>query len=226
MSLLGTYVSSSELIILTAMSRKKDLSPFSFPPKACYICTGEIMDHVTKYVLGHLEVDVGVLLGVQEEVLVVGGLLIQLSTQRVALNVLLAKVLEAPEPVGQARGLAVLARPRDAVEEHGGRDEADEDVEGCLYIADSGQPSFTSSFLLSSTPLFSRNFISHSSSSLCSLLFPIGHSFQLPLSSLAVLGSSHRYPIHRRDKTYAELLFHLGSCVTMVGGVAADLASH
>lgn len=146
-------------------------------------------------------------------------------TATIALDVLLAKVLEPPEPVGQARGLAVLARPRDAVEEHGGRDEADEDVEGCLYIADSGQPSFTC-FYFPLPSLCSPQI--HPPLFLFCLLFAVSHRPLIP-TSIVKLGSplpSHRYLIHHKGQTYAELLFHLGSCVAMVGGVAADLASH
>lgn len=88
-----------------------------------------------RYVLGHLEVDVWVLLCGQEQMLVGSGLLVEAGTQQVALLVLGAEVLEAPQPVGQARWRAVLARPRDAVEEHGGGHQADEDVERRLRYA-------------------------------------------------------------------------------------------
>lgn len=65
-------------------------------------------------VLGSLELDVHVLAGVHEQVLVVGGLLDDVGAQGVA-RLPVVEVVEALQPLGEAGRLAVGAGPRDRV---------------------------------------------------------------------------------------------------------------
>lgn len=69
----------------------------------------------TRDVLGRLQFDVPALPRVQEQVLVVGRLFEKRRADVVALLPRAAQPVEAAEPLRQARGLAVLARPRDRV---------------------------------------------------------------------------------------------------------------
>lgn len=69
-------------------------------------------------VLGRLELDVRVLPGVEEQVLVVGGLLDDVGAQSVA-HLPVVEVVEGLQPLRDAGGLAVGARSRDRVPDVG-----------------------------------------------------------------------------------------------------------
>lgn len=77
----------------------------------------------------------GALARVQEQVLIVGGLLEDVGAQGVA-RLPVVEVVEVLEPLGHGRGFAVGARPRDRVPDVGGRDEGGEDVERGLSLLD------------------------------------------------------------------------------------------
>ena len=67
-----------------------------------------------------------------EQMLVVGGLVEDVSAQGVALFPVV-EVVEALQPLGEAGGLAVGAGPRDRVRDVAGGDGGGEDVEGSLF---------------------------------------------------------------------------------------------
>lgn len=89
---------------------------------------------ISRNVLGSLEVDVHVLAGVEEQMLVVGGLLDHVGAQRVA-RLPVVEVIELPQPRAKSGGLAVGAGARDLVADDGGRHGGHEDVEGGLSVS-------------------------------------------------------------------------------------------
>lgn len=65
-------------------------------------------------ILGRLELDMGVPAGVEEQMLVVGGLLYQLGAYGVA-RLPVIEVIELLQPLAEAGGLAIVAGARDLV---------------------------------------------------------------------------------------------------------------
>lgn len=89
---------------------------------------------IRENVLGSLEIDVRVPAGVEEQMLVVGGLLEDVGAQRVA-GLPVVEVIELRHPLAQPGGLAVGAGARDLVADDGGRQGGGEDVEGGLSVS-------------------------------------------------------------------------------------------